>query len=75
MGSFRYRSLIEGLYTFSKLIEALYSLNSLPVVSFNSGLGRNWLGPFVANSSKASSSEVPVQNLGPWGLGFKGLRV
>ena len=32
------------------------------------------MGPFVANSSKASSSEVPVQNLGPWsfmGLGFK----
>ena len=38
VGSYRYRSLIEGLYTFFRsFIEALYTLNSPPVVSFNSG--------------------------------------
>ena len=33
VGSYRYRSLIEGLYR--SLVEALYTLNSPPVVSFN----------------------------------------
>ena len=34
MGSYRSRSLVEGLYTLS-LIEALYTLNSPPLVSIN----------------------------------------
>ena len=35
MGSYRYRSLKEGLYTlYRSLIEALYTLNSPPAVSF-----------------------------------------
>ena len=37
MGSSRYRSLIEGLYTLENLIEALYTLNSPPVVSCSLG--------------------------------------
>ena len=36
MGSYRYRSLIEGLYTFQK---PFYTLNSPPVVAFNYGVG------------------------------------
>ena len=37
MGSYRYRSLIEGLYIpYRSLIEALCTLNSPPVVSFRS---------------------------------------
>ena len=35
VGRCRYRSLIEGLYTFRSLIDALYSLNSPPVAPFN----------------------------------------
>ena len=34
MASYRCRSLIEGLYTLSKLLEALHTLNSPLVVSF-----------------------------------------
>ena len=35
VGSYRYRSRIEGLYTlYRSLIEALYTLNSPPVVAF-----------------------------------------
>ena len=36
VGSYRYRSLIEGLCTYRSLIEALKTLNSPSVVSFNS---------------------------------------
>ena len=40
VGSYRYRSLIEGLYTYRSLMKALNPLNSPPVVSFNVwGLG------------------------------------
>ena len=38
MGSYRCRSLIEGLYT---VLEAFYTLNSPPVVSVNIG-SRTW---------------------------------
>ena len=35
VGSYRFWSLIEGLYLLEALLEALYTLNSPPVVSFN----------------------------------------
>ena len=38
MGGYRYRNLIEGLYTlYRSPIEGLYTLNSPPVVSLNFG--------------------------------------
>ena len=43
VGSYRYRSLIEGLYDmpYRSLVEALYTLNSPPVVSFHTASGIN----------------------------------
>ena len=53
MGSYRYRSLIEGLYiTYRSLVEALYTLNSPPLASFNlaiRALGVEWSWTAVSN--------------------------
>ena len=58
LGSYPYRSLIEGLYTLRSLIEAL---NSPPVVSFNFGV---CFSSFVATPSPRLSTKPWPEKLG-----------
>ena len=70
MGSYRYRSLIEGLIYliyYRSLIEALYTLNSPPVVSFNLVLSSNTSGLMLDDTAAgiAEAYKVLVQSPEP----------
>ena len=71
MGSYRYRSLIEGLYIpYRSLMEALYTLNSPPVVSFNFAQASEPWGTWACCDSLAGLG-LPLKpkpySLGLWG--------